>query len=67
MREVWSEVKDYGRDHLQAVWMQGKSLDPSLLKFIGINLGVMLVCYVTICLVAMVLLLMPAKGRPGDN
>jgi hypothetical protein len=115
MREVWTEVKDYGRDHLQTVlepgtvawwarwggtpaepwvlwgaqtlhrlglviayfvlgitslcgvaawriWMQGKPLDPSLLKFIGINLGVMLACYVTICLVAMGLLLMPAKG-----
>jgi hypothetical protein len=120
MREVWAEVKDYGRDHLQAVlepgtvawwerwgstpteprvlwgaqtlhrlglviayfvlgittlagvaawriWMQGKSLDPSLLKFIGINLGVMLACYVTICLVAMALLLVPAKGWPRDN
>jgi hypothetical protein len=120
MREVWTEVKDYGRDHLQAVlgpgtvawwerwastpaepwglwgaqtlhrlglviayfvlgitslcgvavwriWMQGKSLDPSLLKFIGINLGVMLACYATICLVAIALLLMPAKSRPRDN
>jgi hypothetical protein len=120
MREVWAEVKDYGRDHLQAVlepgtvawwerwgstpaaswglwgaqtlhrlglviayfvlgitslcgvaawriWMQGKPLDPSLLKFIGINLGVMLGCYITICLVAMLLLLMPAKDQPGDN
>jgi hypothetical protein len=44
------------------IWMQEKPLDPSLLKFIGINLGVMLACYVTICLVAMGLLLMPAKG-----
>ena len=49
------------------IWMKGKSLDPSLLKFIGINLGVMLACYVTICLVAVALLLMPAKGRPRDN
>jgi hypothetical protein len=48
------------------IWMQGKSLDPSRLKFIGINLGVMLVCYVTICLVAVALLLMPLKSRPTD-
>jgi hypothetical protein len=119
MREVWAEVKDYGREHLQAVlepgtvawwerwgstpaeprvlwgaqtlhrlglviayfvlgitalagvaawrtWMKG-SLDLSLLKFIGMNLGVMLACYVIICLVAMALLLMPAKGRPTDD
>jgi hypothetical protein len=115
MREVWTEVKDYGRDHLQAVlepgtvawwerwvgapaepgllrgvqtlhrlglviayfvlgitticgitvwrtWMQGKALDPTLLQLIGINLGIMLACYVTLSLVGMALILVPAKG-----
>ena len=116
MREVWSEVKDYGGEHLQAVlepgtvawwerwvgtppepgllwaaqtmhhvglviayfllgitslcgvavgriWMKGKPLDPTLLKFLGLNFGLMLACYATLSLVAIVLLLTPAKGR----
>jgi hypothetical protein len=120
MREVWSEIEDYGGEHLQAglasdtiawwerwvgapaepgllraaqamhhvglviayflcgitalcgvavgrIWMQGKSLDPSLLKFLGLNFGLMLACYATLSLVAIVLLLTPAQGLRRGN